>query len=403
MRILSHDAVRAPHLHNFFVCNMMTRKIITLIFAVAICLTGCTDKGFKVVLSGNETTDPVDTFSYRGYTNLANLLAGKDIDDKAFLKEITSSAAFETHKASMSAMWERYQMSSIDVIRQWSQENLKESPDTVFYPFGGPDFNYLSSFFPECRLAVLVGIEQAGKLPFIDKLSMEHYTEILTSLRTSISSNVGLSFFQTLNMAEDLNSYLQGTLPVVTMFIALHGYEVITINPVMIKDGKLVYTEPDKVFAHTLDKKIGDGFEVLYRKHGEKGARRVCYLNSNLSNEAFSKNGMDKLIGKTFKGKLTFLKAASYLLHQPEFSEVREAILQNSKTILSGPSGMPYEAYDKNKWNFKFFGNYVGPIPLFSTCVQDDLKAAYKSTTPSPINFRFDYHTSSSFTLAEKK
>ncbi len=381
---------------------MIMRKIIPLIFAAAILVASCTNKGGNV-FSKDEVTEPVDTFSYKGYTNLANLLAGKDIDDKDFLKEITSSAAYETHKASMSAMWERYQMSSIDIIRQWSSENLKTNPDTVFYPFGGPDFNYISSFFPDCRFAVLVGKENAGKLPFIDELSMQHYSEILTSLRTSISSNVGLSFFQTLNMEEDLNSYLQGTLPVVTMFIALHGYEVITINPVKLEDGKLAYTEPDKVFAHTLDKKIGEGFEVLYRMPGEKGARRVYYINSDLSDEGFANSSMDKLIENSFKGKLTFLKAASYLLHQPEFSKVRESLLQNSKAILSGPSGMPYEAYDKEKWNFRFFGNYVGPIPLFSSHVQDDLKAAYKSATPSPINFRFDYHTSSSFTLAEKK
>lgn len=383
----------------------MTKRLsILLLFATVFFITGCTDKN---TANGKDSSksEPVDTFSYKGYTDLANILAGKMPEDEDFLKDITSTDAFNTHKGSMGAMWSRYKKSDIDVIRQWSADNMKMNTDTIFYPFGGPDVNYVASFFPNSRFAVLVGIEEAGKLPFLDKLSLQNYTEILTSLRTIISSTVGLSFFQTKHgMETELEGYHHGTLPVIIMFLALHGYEVITVNPVKIEaDGTIAYTQPDKVFAHTMDKKIDNSFEVLYRLPGEQGARRVYYLGSDLSNGMFTESGMDKLIEKYFKNKISFLKVASYLLHEPEFSEVQKSILANSKTILSGPSGMPFAAYEKGQWGFQLFGNYIAPVPQYSDYPQSDLKDFYKSKEHSPINFRFDYHSSASFVMATKK
>ncbi len=380
-------------------------KQLALLLLTIVCMTICSCTDGKNDNVNNGKAEPVDTFSYKGYTNLANLLAGKATAvDADFMNDITSSHAYDTHKAAMTTMWGRYRVSDVDVIRHWSAENLKQNVDTVFYPFGGPDFNYLASFFPDCRFSILVGIEDVGKLPFTDQLSRNKYQEVLTGMRALLSSNVGLSYFHTLSMEKDLDSYLKGTMPVIMMYAALHDYEVITINPVNIEtDGTLAYVEPDKVFAHTMDKKPGDGFEMLYRKSGEKGARKVYYLNSDLSDAAFPTGGMQKVIDRYLKNKLVFLKVASYLLHDSEFSMIRNSILNNSNVILSGPSGMPFAAYDNKEWNLQSFGKYMAPIPEFANYQQEDLKAFYKSSKPSPIDFRFDYHSSASFILATKK
>ncbi len=385
-----------------FPLRLLYYSLFTFLFSLFTFLSGCTDRNKA---NGNGTMEPVDTFSYKGYADLANILAGKMPEDNSFLNDITSSDAFTTHKGSMGAMWNRYKKSDIDIIRQWSADNLKISTDTIFYPFGGPDVNYIASFFPDSRFAVLVGIEEAGKLPFLDQLSLQNYTEILTSLRTIISTTVGLSFFQTKHgMETELEGYHHGTLPVITMFLALHGYEVITVNPVKIQpDGTIAYTQPDKVFAHTMKKDMGNSFEVLYRLPGERGARRVYYLNSDLSNEKFAESGMDNLMQKYFKNKTTFLKVASYLLHDPEFSDVQQSLLANSQTILTGPSGMPFAAFNKNEWRFQLYGNYIAPVPQYSDYPQSDLRNFYKSQAHTPLNFRFDYHSSASLVVATRK
>ena len=380
-------------------------RLLVLLLLTIVCMAFCSCTGCNTDNGNHGKAEPVDTFSYKGYTNLANLLAGKaSTVDADFMNDITSSPAYETHKVAMTTMWGRYRVSDVDVIRQWSAENLKQNVDTVFYPFGGPDFNYLASFFPDCRFSILVGIEDVGKLPFIDQLSKSKYQEVLTGMRALLSSNVGLSYFHTLSMEEDLDCYLKGTMPVIMMYAALHGYDVITINPVKIEaDGTLSYVEPDKIFAHTMEKKAGDGFEMLYRKPGEKGARKAYYLNSDLSDAVFPTSGMSKVIERNFKGKLTFVKVASYLLHEPDFSAVKKSLLDNSKVVISGPSGMPFEAYDKNLWDLKFYGKYIAPIPQFADYPQESLKETYKKANASPINFRFDYHSSASFIMATKK
>lgn len=373
-----------------------------MLAVVSMLICSCDGKNGGLT-KGNNT--PVDTFSYKGYTNLANILAGKGCDDADFLADITSSKAYETYKAAMTTMWGRYRKSDVDVMRKWAKDNLQQSADTVFYPFGGPDFNYLACFFPDCRYSVLVGLEGVGKLPFMDKVSKDHYSEVLTGMRAILTTNTGLGYFHTLlHMEETLDPYLKGTMPVIMMYAALHGYEVITVNPVkMSPDGKLTYVHPEKVFAHTMDKGDGDGFEMLYRLPGEKGARKLYYLCSDLSDTVFPTSGMAKFIEKDFHNKLTFLKVASYLLHEDEFSKLRQSLLDNSSVILSGPSGMPFSAYDSKVWNLRPFGKYMAPIPEFADYQQEDLKSFYKTVKPEPIDFRFDYHSSASFILATKQ
>ncbi|MCF0192314.1 MAG: hypothetical protein HUK05_02615 [Prevotella sp.] len=386
----------------------MRKTFIFLIVAFA-CAVSCTNKANGGSGSEADTVSAVvaqvDTFSYKGYTILANILAGKEIQDKSVLANVSSTQAYTEHQEELTELWAQYKASDINAIREWAKENIMEVVDTVFYPFGGPDFNYLASFFPDCRYSLLVGMEKGGLLPFSDKESQKDCADILTALRESISSNIHSSFFVTRDMRTDLNNeYIKGTVPVVMMFVALHGFDVITVNPVHLDvDGDICYTDSANVFAHTLDKDYEEGFEIMYRKPDEKGIRRVVYLSSDLSNEGFNKSGLAAVVNKTFKGKTTFLKAASYCPHEPMFSSIQKAILDNSNMIISGPSGMPYTAISPTVWNIKLYGNYVGPIQAFLAYPQMELKKKYEKGETTPIKFRFGYGRSSSFFMAVRK
>ena len=59
------------------------------------------------------------------------------------------------------------------------------------------------------------------------------------------------------------------------------------------------------------------------------------------------------------------MKSASYLLHNPGFSKVREFLLANSAVIAQDDTGVPLTYYDPQKWDLQPFGQYVGPIPSF--------------------------------------
>jgi hypothetical protein len=86
------------------------------------------------------------------------------------------------------------------------------------------------------------------------------------------------------------------------------------------------------------------------------------------------------------------LKAASYLLHQNGFSIARDYLLRVSASILQDDSGVPLRYCNPGKWTLRFFGTYTGPINLFKSFYQPDLRQYYATSSPKPLTFGFGYH-----------
>ena len=88
---------------------------------------------------------------------------------------------------------------------------------------------------------------------------------------------------------------------------------------------------------------------------------------------------------------MTLLKAASYLMHSNNFSQVRDFLLAHSKIILQDDSGIPYRFFSKDKWNIRHCGRYVGPINRFKEYPQPDLAKENAASKPAPLEFSFGY------------
>lgn len=89
---------------------------------------------------------------------------------------------------------------------------------------------------------------------------------------------------------------------------------------------------------------------------------------------------------------VTYLKAASYLMYNDSFSNIRNTILANSSHLLQDDSGMPLKSFDNAKWDLKFYGAYTRPIGLFSNSYQSDLRQVYASNqTIKPLDFGIGY------------
>ena len=85
------------------------------------------------------------------------------------------------------------------------------------------------------------------------------------------------------------------------------------------------------------------------------------------------------------------LKAASYLMHEPGFSRVREFLLAKSNMILQDDSGIPLRFLERPDWNIRYCGLYVGPIETFKKYWQPDLAAESARSAPTPLPFGFGY------------
>jgi hypothetical protein len=88
---------------------------------------------------------------------------------------------------------------------------------------------------------------------------------------------------------------------------------------------------------------------------------------------------------------LTLLKAASYLMHGPNFGRVRDFLLTRSSVLVQDDSGIPYRFFNANQWTLRHVGRYVGPIDIFQQHVQPDLAAAFARSQPAPLEFGFGY------------
>lgn len=349
-----------------------------------------------------EEVNPLDTFAYTNYNSVAKILAGKVPDDTTFLTQIIKSPKFEYHKSSFENIWNEHIL-ELNKVTSWSADNLNNE-DTVFYPFGGPDFNYLDAVFPNCKFSVLIGLEKAGKIPFSDSLSIANYDKILDMVTKTIVTNVGFSFFRTKSMKVDLAGYLEGTLPIIMMFMSRHDMDIVNVNPIVINDqGKFEYPTPDEEWAYSMEKDFQNSFEVIYKKSGEETYRKLIYLSMDVSDDEINEETFSLMMQNYFKDQTTFLKAASYLLDRPQFLKIKQLILDNSNKIVTGPSGMQFRDFD-DSWDIKLYGNYIGPIRLFYDRQQPELKEAYKNGNPEKIDFLFDYTTGSpSLFVATKK
>ena len=57
----------------------------------------------------------------------------------------------------------------------------------------------------------------------------------------------------------------------------------------------------------------------------------------------------------------TYLKGASYLMHESYFSEIRNYIFKKSSTIVQDDSGIAFRYFKTSEfnWEYSLYGNYV--------------------------------------------
>lgn len=135
-------------------------------------------------------------------------------------------------------------------------------------------------------------------------------------------------------------------------------------------------------------------------------AQTLYYFSSDLSDSGIEGNpGFVRFCDRQGHG-LTLLKAASYLMHGPNFEHVRDFLLTTSDVILQDDSGIPNRFFTRDRWTMRYSGRYVGPIEIFRQYFQPDLAQAFAISAPAPLPFGFGYQwqpTRSSLIVARPK
>jgi hypothetical protein len=120
-------------------------------------------------------------------------------------------------------------------------------------------------------------------------------------------------------------------------------------------------------------------------------ARRLDYTQADLANAGLKNQPQLVASVHALGPYVTFVKAAMYLMAEPRFSTLRQAMLDDSVVLMQDDTGIPIRYLDE-KWAKRFFGKYETPKTPFEERYQPALRAAYDQRAISALPFGIGYH-----------
>jgi hypothetical protein len=320
----------------------------------------------------------------------ARFLAGMQPSADSPLTPLTRDPSWQRHAKFFDAAFAQLEQRQLSKIRAWAAGNLAAPKPTMFYMFSGPDFLYADAFYSKATTYVLSALEPPGSVPDLTRLPRSGVGAALYNVERSMGSILSFSFFITKMMKVDLRAgQLNGTLPILYVFLARSGKTIREVSPVALDDKGAAYfanENPGKNATH--------GVRIVFAaSDGEQ--KTLYYFSTDLSNPGVRASGFLKFCATLAPGN-SLLKSASYLLHSGNFTTVRDFILANSSTIIQDDSGIPLAYYSPKKWRFFPFGHYAGPISEFPGRYQEEYAELFRRAQPMDfgIGYRWRSHES---------
>lgn len=389
----------------------MLKKYLYRYCLVAACiglLAGCKQGNRNVEESSSRITERVDLVPDMELVadpvlnDAARFVGGLPVrNPNSKLFALTQTKEWKNHAKNMNQIWNSYQQNLPKVLAFTQNElaDINERCDFLYYPFGGPDFLFANVFFPDMDSYFLIGLEKAGT-----PIQVNHPSKATYRLyQEAVSDILNLSFFSTQGLETRLsNDTIDGVLPIISLIMARTDKEIISIeNRILTEKGEITATNADgSPIIHNT------GFvEIRYFRSGSRRLQTLYYLETDLSNTGL--NGHKGLLALMKRFDIartaTFIKSASYLMHEESFSVIRKAVLDHSSVILQDDSSVPYPFFTRDKWNITLYGTFYKPVSAYSKYTQTELRDAYQLGEPKPLNFRVGFARQSNLLIARRK
>lgn len=317
----------------------------------------------------------------------AKFLAGMMPSADSPLTPLTRDPAWQRHARFLDTAFAQLEQRQLAKIRAWSEANLAAPRPTMFYMFSGPDFLYADAFYSKASTYVLSALEPPGSVPDLARLPRGGVGAALYSVERSLSSILSFSFFITKQMKTDLHAgQINGTLPVLYVFLARSGKALRSVTPVALDDRGATYFANENPGPNAVR-----GARIVFA--GSDGVdKTLYYFSTDLSNSGVKSSGFLKFCSTLAPGN-SLIKSASYLLHSGNFTTVRDYILANSATIIQDDSGVPLHYYSPRKWRFFPFGHYAGPIGEFPGRYQQSYAELFRRAQPMDFGIGYRWRT----------
>lgn len=383
----------------FYICTFLLLVLITC------APSGRTEASPELDL---DSVDDIQENFPRYWNDLARYLAGLNPEEGSVLSTIDRGSLAKKHHTFFDRSW-KSESKRLDAMLNWRKQELSDVASldrNVFYPFSGPDFINIYTLYPNSKRYILFGLENPGSPPDVSRLDQKQQRAFLAHVQKSLASILRWSFFRTLSMRRDFNNKsLDGLNPVLLAFMARKGNRILDLTSVRIAGDSRLYAiyndnaHPPKVRdlpeykPQTKSKfKPIPGVRIRFLSPGSKKIQELIFLSFNVSDQGLKTFGQFPDFVSANCPCSTYLKAASYLMHNSSFSIIRKVVLNQSDFLLEDDSGIPIRYFPKSKWDRTFYGRYHTPIPLFKNRVQQDLRKEYRINKVRPLNFGIGYN-----------
>ena len=320
----------------------------------------------------------------------ARFLAGMAPSANSPLTPLTKDPGWQRHAKFFDTAFGQLEQRQVSKIRSWADANLAAPRPTMFYMFSGPDFLYADAFYSKATTYVLSALEPVGSVPDLTRLPRGGIGAALYNVEHSMGAILSFSFFITKMMKADLRAgQLNGTLPILYVFLARSGKTIRDVAPIALDDKGAAYFGNENPGPNATR-----GVRIIFA--GPDGTERTLYyFSTDLSNSGVRSSGFLKFCATLAPGN-SLIKSASYLLHSGNFTTVRDFLLANSATMIQDDSGVPLAYYNPRKWRLFPFGRYAGPIGEFPGRYQEQYAELFRRAQPMDfgIGYRWRSHES---------
>jgi hypothetical protein len=335
----------------------------------------------------------------------ARFLAGLSSGPTGPFAQLEQTPAWKTHRTELDGMWTKLETKRLTPMREWAKAELWPRIDakaSLVYFFGGPDAISADVLYPEAPTMVLCGLERPGQTAPLDKLPATEVEDALTSLRRTIRTTVDMSYFITSRMGGDMiKSPLKGVLPVLFLFLARNGEHLVDVQSVAIDSATGAMTP-----VETIPETGAGGWRIHFRRGAGDVTRELVYLRLDLSNPVANKTPGFFTWLESLGTTNSFLKAASYIMHDRNFSRSRGYLLDHCGSVLEDDSGIPFKFLNTPDYELTYFGTYTPPKGQFVKAIQEQMLKSWSTAEKHKLPFKTGYAHSGSdshLLLARKK